>query len=995
MLWVGMLFLCLQAGQGMGDNAVSALFFLRFGVDFLPFMYLLLGGSTFVLTLAYSAGLGRFERRRFFQALILTLIVLLVMERLALIRPFHILYPILWLTVSGMGMILGTFTWNLAGEVSDTRQAKRLFPLFASSGILGSVLGNFVTGLIAKHLGTDNLLIFSAGLLGAGYFLTRVITRKYLRPAKSDRKAESLIADLRSGYDFVRSSPLMMLVALASVLFSILFFAVAFPFNKVITSSFPDEASVAGFLGLFSGITTAVTFLVSLFVANRIYARLGIVNSILLMPLTYVFGFLVFSTQYSLAGGVIARFSQLVILSGVAGTAWNALFNVVPSQKRGQVLAFENGVPSQIGVALSGVLLILGQRVLTTSQILLMGMLFTVVCGLLVWRMRGAYGEALIAALRAGRLEVFHSEEAGFTRLKTDAAAMDVLIGALQDVKPATRRLAAEILGRMRNASAIAALAAHTTDPQASVRAAAVHALGELGAASAVNAIVVGLDDVDSEVRLQALVALAGLGVDPSPEQLEKVKQLLNDDRDSVRVQAVIILARLGQATTVLPHLMKWMGASNPASRIAALQAVGSVTAYLGDSFDSSLVLQALRNPLPAIRVAACVALASVKDQSSAHALADSLHDSQPAVRKAAAESLRGRGLEAQDPILNVLHSDDASASDAALDALLPGDERIAKQLRSLARTEIIRMGTLRGQVASLPSGAGAVALLSEELRHQLRRGEERLLKILGLIGNPRAMEDVRKAIQSTDPQARAAALEALETLGDKTLARGVVALLEREPESSAPIPVLADILEAGSRWSRTLAVRTVQELGLKELLPSLIGLRSDPQELVREAAIQALVRFGEVKPMNTLQTVSTLDRVLLLREVPIFSDLAPEDLEQVAEIADEQWFPGGAEICHEGEEGNMMYIIVDGSVRVGRSASGTDQLLAERGRGDFVGEMAIIEAAPRSATLLTQGDVRVLAIDGETFKGILRERPEVSLAVMRSLSRRLREMPG
>ncbi len=70
-LLVGALFLCIQAGQGMGDNAASALFFLRFGVDFLPYMYLVLGAVTFVLTLAYSAGLGRFERGRVFQALLL------------------------------------------------------------------------------------------------------------------------------------------------------------------------------------------------------------------------------------------------------------------------------------------------------------------------------------------------------------------------------------------------------------------------------------------------------------------------------------------------------------------------------------------------------------------------------------------------------------------------------------------------------------------------------------------------------------------------------------------------------------------------------------------------------------------------------------------------------------------------------------------------------------------------------------------------------------
>ena len=65
----------------------------------------------------------------------------------------------------------------------------------------------------------------------------------------------------------------------------------------------------------------------------------------------------------------------------------------------------------------------------------------------------------------------------------------------------------------------------------------------------------------------------------------------------------------------------------------------------------------------------------------------------------------------------------------------------------------------------------------------------------------------------------------------------------------------------------------------------------------------------------------------------------------------------------------------------------------AERGRGDFVGEMAIIESAPRVANLYTLTDVRVLTIDGETFKGILHERPDVSFAMLRTLSRRLREI--
>ena len=400
---VAALFLCLQAGGGMGDNAASALFLLRFGANFLPYMYIALGGLNFVLAIAYATGLGRFKKDRFYLSLLAGFAILILLERVAILRPFPALYPILWLTISGISLILGTFIWNLAGEVCDARQAKRLFPLFTSAGILGSVLGNSITGIIASAFGTENLLILQAALLGIVALLTLRITRDYFKPAKKSAKGGSLINDLRVGYDFVRGSSLMKLIAYASILFSILFFGIAFPFNKVVSASFPNEAQVAGFFGLFSSITTAATFLVSLFIANRLYARLGIVTSVLLLPITYIFGFGFFAFNYNLIGAVTARFTQMVMLSGAGDSGWNALFNVVPSQKRGQVLAFQNGLPSQIGVVLSGVLLLLGEKILTTPQIFLMCGIFALVCGAVVWRMRPAYGDALIAALRGTR----------------------------------------------------------------------------------------------------------------------------------------------------------------------------------------------------------------------------------------------------------------------------------------------------------------------------------------------------------------------------------------------------------------------------------------------------------------------------------------------------------------------------------------------------------------------------------------------------------------
>ncbi len=267
-----------------------------------------------------------------------------------------------------------------------------------------------------------------------------------------------------------------------------------------------------------------------------------------------------------------------------------------------------------------------------------------------------------------------------------------------------------------------------------------------------------------------------------------------------------------------------------------------------------------------------------------------------------------------------------------------------SERLRRYARKEIERLEVVRAQAASLPSGGRAVRLLCESLRREVRVGEDRLVKIVGLIGNTRAMELVQKSLSGAEAEARAAALEALETLGDKALAREIITLLEEEPKHSTAEAVLADILGNGRRWERALAIRSIQELGLDGLAGQVEELSQSPDPLIAETATEALARSNEAAPTSTLEAVSTLERVLLLRDIPIFSDLPPEDLQQIAAIARGQRFPKDTTIFHQEEQGDMMFVIVDGQVHVVRTVNGRDHVLAQLGPGDFVGEMAIIE---------------------------------------------------
>ena len=98
-------------------------------------------------------------------------------------------------------------------------------------------------------------------------------------------------AAMQRGYQYVRSSPLMKWIALSTVFFSLLFFSLALPFSREATEQYVSEDSLATFLGLFNGFSTGAAFLSSLLLANRLFARVGIMACLLALPIIYLAGF--------------------------------------------------------------------------------------------------------------------------------------------------------------------------------------------------------------------------------------------------------------------------------------------------------------------------------------------------------------------------------------------------------------------------------------------------------------------------------------------------------------------------------------------------------------------------------------------------------------------------------------------------------------------------------------------------------------------------------
>lgn len=399
-VYVAALFAALEAGRGIGWNTADALLFHHYGVNSTPLLFIAFGASGFLATLLYTAFLGRVRKEGFFVRLLLIMVLILIIIRAGLSLKLTMLYHAIWVTANLINALLGTLMWNVAIETFDARRAKKLFSVFASFGILGSVMGNLLIGPFQRLLGTENLLLVYASFLAMGLIITYGIGQHWYANVSQIRNSTTsqnsdFLTDIRSGFELMRRSRLLQLIAVSSVLIALLYFSFSFSFNQVITKNFETETEMVSFLGRFSAIVTGVTFLVSFLLTNRLFRRIGVVNTALILPVTYFVGFCLLATGGSLMMAVIARLTQMAVHIGVGVSAYSTMFNAVPAQQRGQALSFNAGVSKQLGVVLSGVILSFGEGTISSMQVLVLGMGLALICGFLVWRMRRVHGIAM------------------------------------------------------------------------------------------------------------------------------------------------------------------------------------------------------------------------------------------------------------------------------------------------------------------------------------------------------------------------------------------------------------------------------------------------------------------------------------------------------------------------------------------------------------------------------------------------------------------------
>ena len=129
--------------------------------------------------------------------------------------------------------------------------------------------------------------------------------------------------------------------------------------------------------------------------------------------------------------------------------------------------------------------------------------------------------------------------------------------------------------------------------------------------------------------------------------------------------------------------------------------------------------------------------------------------------------------------------------------------------------------------------------------------------------------------------------------------------------------------------------------------------------------------------------------RLELLERVPLFAGLERGELEEVGRISDEIDVPPGTALTHEGRHEGYFFVIISGTVRIDRGGETINTI----GDGDFLGEIALLDGGPRTATATTVTDCRLLQVTHQRFHELLDTSPPIRTAVLEEVGRRLRRL--
>ena len=977
--------LCLGLVRVSAEATANTLLLQRYGSGAIPFTLMAAALINPLLSYAYSRLRTIWSPVNLWRLCLALLVLALVLCRMLLQGPARWPAFVLVLFFQTAYLLTALEFWGLCSRVLDLRQAKRLLGTVASGELAAQIVLGLCIPLWVSHFGTANLLwICLLGLLGCLACLQ--VLSKQVRGGHQQDAEELSPGRAPSGPqgNYVR----ILWACTACLTFCVCF--VSQIFYDLASSQYPDEVGLASFLGRYQAASGFLALATGTLASRWIFARFGVSAGLLSFPcgvwllaLGLSWPGLALSLAFALA--VSLKLQEDALFDSLYRPSYQTLMQPLQPAHQERVQTVSEGVVEPLMGGITGLLLLalnLGGKSSIQVESLVLAVAALLWAGL-AWRVARNYREILVDSLTRrlfskSAWDGRPRQRAGaFYRTVTQSETQSViaLSHTLDQAEPGAVLYLLEILREASPAAWINWLKKSLRHPSPDMRRQTLELIERHQLEDCLSSLQRCLEQEEHpEVRqaaLQALACLTGcqnwdrLGPElEGPHRLAVCAGLLKSGDLQAILSAGELLHRLLNSPDRLDRQL--------AARILAR--VGNASLYRA-------VLQLLRDPDPRVRLEALEAAGALSHpklwSQVLHCLAE------PELRGAAAKALRqgGEGVLGElDVVFAGCPGEEARLRLVRIAASIQhplAEEWLALRLhetaqrtrwaalRSLSRRgwraaptgpvpelmqQDLRMARQLWQwAAALPEHA---PLTRRALNYQLESHKQAVLLWLSLLYPNKTLRKIADICASQ--QSRAAALELLEVTLPRSLGETVLPLFEAQPpaqDSSA----LANLTQADpARLGGWLVGCAAYELGSQEGDHSML---------------------------------SRIEKVLLLKKVSFFGQIADEVLAEAADLLQEVDAPAGHSLFEAGEIGKTLYVIVHGQVKVHQGPKVLNQL----GPGQLFGEMSLLDSLARTASVTCLEDCRLLQLHQESLYELMSDHPEVMQGIIHFLTARLR----
>ena len=1016
------------------ETAASALFLGSYGADALPKVYLAAAALSAVTGYVYSRVQTRVSFSSLMIGTLVSLMVIVASFRGALfVTEAAGVFFLALVFYRVLSILTDLEYWAVAGRLYDLRQAKRLFGFVGTGEVVARIIGSFSVPLLLGFGGVQNLLVLSAlALFFCVIILTRVLP---MIPADDGPKQTLAERTARSSMGSLVQDPYLRFVLIVAFCGILGKYLVDFAFLQQVKSRFADPKEVASFFALFSGISQCASLLTRIFLSGRVLSAIGVHRGLLILPGAHV----VCTTLLLVAGGLALGpepvFWLVVVNQGIYKTfkhpidnpSLKTLYQPIPKDRRLSLAIAVDAILNPFGIAFSSALMILFATVFHSDPVRFGWALLACFLAWL-WSARAAgeeYVRALVGALR-GRIEDI---EFAFDDERTIAALRETLktgaqenaLVALQilgDHSPAAlnpmfvdlvshpsrevRRAALERIEVHKPLGIAATLRSRLSiEPEDSLRALALRALSAVEGEASKGELIRHSQSAHLALREAAILGLLRMGGAEGTAGIQE----LSTSRDPAQRSAAARLLRLAGGRSEINAVKALIEDEDVVVRRLALFAAGQ----MGEPELMPLLIQRVNEP--GVLGAARSALALSGELALPHLTRGFQQTIRSDVRRGLVSAIsRIKSPEALRFLLSKLDVEDVAVRQEVVRALAhnrfaasSADDR--QRIEERVRKEAIHALETLAQVRDLGQ-ADETVILRRALIGSHRNTRERMLMLLGLTRDAKALLAVRAHIDGTHKDRRAYAHEIL----DVVLSREERALLmpaiygsieDVTPEQAAALGVtrataaqrvqtlFLDPSPGLETWIRIAALEAAPRLndpvldaGIAKFLASATGATFSKTGEWRLDAIGGPIDPEGVEPMLLIE------KVITLKAVDMFSRTPEDVLADVAALAEEVRFKAGELIFEKGAAGESLYVIVHGEVRV---HDGTRDL-KHLGDKTVFGELAVLDPEPRSASVTAISDTHLLRLDREAFLELMAGNMEVVRGVLSVLCDRIRE---